>query len=105
MKKQQPKKRYRSSQQICREIDEYKSKSARFMLQANKLDAEAEGYIRSGLNLQLAEDRQLEAKRLRKKAYRIEQHRLPYLGQKLAEFNTPMLKALDDGDLSISTKG
>ena len=104
MKQKKARKRYETAQQITREIDAYRDKMARMMRQADALDDEANGYIQSGENLQLAEYRQLEAKRIRKKAYRIEHHRLPFIKRKLAEFLTIQFPGMDS-DPSVSSKG
>ena len=106
MKRKAQKKRFNTAQAITREIDLYKDKAAKFLGRAEALDQEARGYIESGRNLQLAEDRQLEAKRYRKKVYNIEVHRLPFLARKLAAFQTELLPGvITDGDRSVSARG
>ena len=104
MKPKNKKKRFLTSQQITREMDLYKQRLQRLLDRATSTDIQADGLFQSGLNEDGVYHRE-QAKKLRRSAFRIEKNRLPYLSQELAEFLTPMLPALDDGDRSISTKG
>jgi hypothetical protein len=89
---------------ITREIDSYKLKLQRLLDRAASFDLQADQLFKSGLSEDGVYHRE-QAKKLRRSAFRIEKKRLPYLSQKLAEFLTPQLPAIDNGDKSISIKG
>lgn len=107
MKRKVPKKRYRSAQDITREIDLYKQKLQRLLDRASSFDLQADELFKAGPGLhEDATYHREQAKKMRRSAFRIEKIRLPFLSQKLAEFQTELLPGvITDGDMSISSKG
>lgn len=83
MKTYKPK-RYHTQEQIIHDIAKERARVARYLEQSGENDCTSE-----------------QAKKLQHLAYRIEESRIPFLVQKLAELNTPMFPAIDDGDPSV----
>jgi hypothetical protein len=94
------KKRYSTAGQIISEVDEYRAKRQALILQAQNLDTLADQFAKKNAATD-AEWHRKEADRIRAKAARILEVRLPYLKRKLAEFQTGQLPGLDNGDRSI----
>src|ERR1035437_158157 len=96
-------KRYQNESQILKDVEKARKDLARHLVVADDHDRKADELFIAGP--EFVEDAGLnreQAKIQRRMAYRIENNRLPFLKQKLAEFQTPMLPAIDDGDPSIS---
>ena len=96
-------KRYQNESQILKDVEKSRKNLAQHLLVADNHDRQADHLFNSGP--EFVEDAGLnreQAKIQRRKAYRIENNRIPFLIQKLAEFRTPMLPTIDDGDPSIS---
>lgn len=97
-----PKKRFFTAQHILDEIEKYKQKRIKYLERAIELDCEADAMRKRGPRyLEDLNYKRLQAKKLRQQAMTILEVKIPKLGQKLAEFQTPMLPALDDGNKSI----
>lgn len=97
-----PKKRFFTLQHILDEIDRYKQKRIRLMEQAMKIDCDADALKVQGPRY--AEDlayKRIQAKKLRESAMNILNKKIPYLKEKMAEFQTPQLPGVDNGDKSI----
>ena len=98
-------KRYQNELQILQDVEKARKDLSRHLAAADNYDIVAAHQFRAGPNhVENAGFNREQAKKCRRKAYRIENNRLPFLKQKLAEFQTPMLPAIDDGDPSISAR-
>lgn len=96
------KKRFLIAQQIKDEIDQYKVKYQKEMDASAAQDRKADMLFQKGGNwVEAANVARHLAGRHRATAGRIIENRLPYLKRKLAEFQTPQLPAIDNGDRSI----
>lgn len=97
------KRRYESHTQIIDEIERYKVKMQRLLERSLLLESKAMLLVLQNdgrWNEDIALKRK-EAAKLRRSAFRIENHKLPYLKQKLAEFNTELLPGTGITDRSI----
>jgi|ERR1035437_1556142 hypothetical protein len=96
-------KRYQNESQILKDVEKARKDLSRHLSTADNYDLVANHQFLAGPeHVENAGFNREQAKKCRRKAYRIENNRLPFLKQKLAEFQTPMLPAIDDGDPSIS---
>lgn len=105
MKAKKPKRRYYTPQEITRDIDKAKERLRHHLAVADALDVEADMLYKAGPKFSVeASMKRNEAEKNRKSAYRLENKRIPFLSQKLAEFQTIPLSGVIP-DPSISTKG
>lgn len=102
MKEKKPKKRYFTANQIRDEIDRYKTKAQKLMDSAAAYDLKADELYKINSWSEDASFAREQAKKLRRSAERINEKRLPYLSQKLAEFCTEVIPSIiPDGDRSV----
>lgn len=101
IKTKRTKKRFLTANQIRDEIDAYKLKYQKFTDQAAALDMKADEMARQGFDSESINWNREQAKRVRATAARIKEVRLVKLKEKLAEWMTPQLPGLDNGDRSV----
>lgn len=103
------KKRYTNENQILAEIDRQKQRAIDLLSEAESLEASARELFKIPEMVEDAGQKKEEAKRLRKLSANIIDKRLPRLGNKLSEFRTQPLIALNGqqgiGDESVAMKG
>lgn len=99
--KKKTKRRYDTAQQICDEIQRYKDKEHSLLMQAEAYDLSARELIGISEMVEDAKVKKYHANKLRRSASRIADKKLPALKAKLAEFLTPQIPGLDNGDRSI----
>lgn len=104
MKAKKPRRRYYTANQIRDEIQRYKTKAQSLMDSAATLDVKADQLYKTN-DPTLAEDASFareQAKKRRHSAQRIFEKRIPYLKQKLAEWQTDTLPGIiKNGDRSV----
>lgn len=106
MKTKKPKRRFYTANQIRAEIDRYRVKADKLTGQAVIYDLKAGELVRLGDPNSAEEigfNREM-AKKRRKSAARILDKKLPYLAQKLAEWQTDIMPGIiTNGDRSVES--
>jgi hypothetical protein len=100
MKRKQ--KHYTSEQQIIDKIDEAREKSDSLNRQAELLESNSAEAIKNG-NTHLINELRKQAITCRKQARRIEEVKLPLLGEALSEFRTAPIIPILGQDLSVAS--
>lgn len=100
-----PKKRFETSQSICRRIDEEKRRAHGLRIEADAQRQRYQMLLRSDHPDDIKERDwcKVESEKLFRSAERIESVQLPKLSAKLAEFNTNLLPGVTD-DRSVPVK-
>lgn len=100
--KKRTQKRYLTANQIRDEIQRWKDKESFLLLRADTLELSARELYGISEMVEDAKFKQSEAAKCRRSASRIADKKLPALKAKLAEFLTPQIPGLDNGDRSIN---
>ena len=96
-------KRFNSEKEILDEIDATKKKAMEAMIQSESRQVEIKGIKMRGDpgEFWLIDQKNVESRKWTTKATNLLERRIPYLGEKLAEFRTLQLPVIDNGDPSI----
>lgn len=100
-----PQKRYDTANDIRTAIDKYRAKAQKLRDSANSLDLVADQFVMAGGFAEEVAFNREQANKKRESASRIERKTLTKLKDKLAEWQTPLLKGMPrENDRSVPVK-
>lgn len=100
--KNKVKKRYQTKEQIFAEIERCQAKAEQLLREADEAESLSKTLMQFPNLIEDGKYRRVQAAKLRRSASRITGKKLVHLKEKLAEFLTPKLPALDNGDGSVN---